>query len=122
MPKRDPWPLLIFCAIALGLYIYGCRQLSNIVRARQARTCVPLPELHESKVLGSGVVRKDVSRSTRVTLAWSNSTSCFTGIEATSDFTNWQVLTKFYARAGEVTVTLSNRPSQEFYRAFNAAF
>ncbi len=123
MPKRDPWPLIILCVIILALYAFGCHELSSIIRARQARACVPatLPGMRDQEVLSAGVVRKDLASTTRITLEWSNTTSCWTGVEATQDFTNWQVLTKFYARAGEVTVTLSNRPAMEFYRAANWA-
>jgi hypothetical protein len=123
MQLKNPWPMITLVAVVLALWIFGCHELKEIrIAKRKARGCVPaqMPQLHHTGMLSAGVVRKDLAATTRVTLEWSNTTACWTGVEATQDFTNWQVVTKFYARAGEVTVTLSNRPPQEFYRAFNS--
>jgi hypothetical protein len=71
----------------------------------------------------SGVSVIPTSFKGRVTLEWSNapcvlSNSYQTGVVATSDFVHWQEMDRI-PYATWCSVTLTNRPAVEFYRAFN---
>ena len=99
--KRDPWPFLIFLTLLIALSIVGCLMVRRV---------------------SGGSDPKALTDTAWVTLAWDNPVVWWprTGLESSLDLTNWTVITNLTARTGTTTVTLSNRPPREFYRAFNS--
>lgn len=108
---------LIFTAICAALY-FGCAAPS----IRKV-----LPPLPSQKMLWPqrlpAVAKFSEAQQARITLAWDNAPispaeSYQTGLEGTTNFTNWYEVARL-PYTTQAVVTLSNRPSREFFRAFN---
>ena len=128
----DKRPLIVGIILMIILIAYGCQQIS--VRARNRVTlALRLQKLREDPLLGARAMpertappphqgpAKDLNNH-RVTLEWSNAPPLWTGVtglEGSTNLTDWTELTNLPARLGLIRVTLSNRPPVEFYRAFN---
>ena len=118
---------------ALKKYVEDQPEAGAIPEAKSAHLVPPpvppLPPLPDTGVSEEesmpGVEIVSPPRQSRVTLAWENppapsaAEDWVTGLEATVDFTNWTEVARIPYEL-RYSVTLTNRPSTEFYRAFNA--
>lgn len=111
-------PLIALCAVAL----VGCRAVKH------ETPIPPLPPLPRTAMPSAGKVSRlaivlppPVQRV--VVIAWSNQPSAaadryFSALEASTNLVNWAEVARLPYTA-EITVTLTNRPTREFYRAYN---
>lgn len=114
---------------AFSIFLFGgCTSEKHVGRSDEIIPSGNLPPLPgdyvPGKALVSGVAKVSDALQPRVIVAWSNEPSpwasnYFTGIQATSDFTNWSEVARVAYQPQGNTV-LTNRPAMEFYRVYNA--
>lgn len=120
---------LLLCAVAIGsvFFLLACVNKSIQSTPMATRTAVQMPPLPGHKVQN----KKDLpdleivstARQTKVVLGWDNAPIAdadhyFTGVEGTTNLRDWYEVGRLpYSTSG--TLTLTNRPPFEFYRAFN---
>jgi hypothetical protein len=123
--KQDPRAALAVLSLAvIGVFLVGCVRTDTAGNRISPIKAKLLQRLGTLPIPAAAPVQPAKTTSMRsVTIAWSNMPPLWNGVtalEGSTNLVNWYTVWSAEAKVGDIVVTLSNRPTYEFYRAYNS--